>query len=337
MNQPTRIGTLVLLTLLISAPARAEIVEEIVAWVNGDVITSSQFDAEEQMMTSEAYRRFAGEELDEQVKLIRLGLLIQMIDSKILVDRAERLYDLDKMGEVFYNSFKNQQGIEDEEEFIRLLEQDGMTIDELKERLIALYAPEEVKRFEIGSKVPVGDKELETFYAEHPELFLVPGEVTVREIILLADTPEKKDELRARALEIREKVATDGDFAEMAIEFSEAGTAAEGGLLGPLKVGDLSSQLEEVAFGLPVDEVSEVLETPYGFHILKIESRQEEGARPLDEIRDQLRLALEDQKYFTELETFMVEARAEADWCVKEKYKDRLPEEIAEGHICQRF
>ena len=64
-----------------------------VAFVNGDVITKSEFEAEEQAMTAEVYRRYAGDELDAQVEQLEKGLLLQMIDRKILVSHAQMIYD----------------------------------------------------------------------------------------------------------------------------------------------------------------------------------------------------------------------------------------------------
>ena len=91
----------------------------------------------------------------------------------------------------------------------------------------------------------------------------------------------------------------------MARESSEAGTNAEGGLLGPLKRGELSEQLERLAFSLPVGEVSEIIEAPYGFHICVVESRTESRVPPLDEIGENLRRWLEDRKYLDQRNAFM--------------------------------
>ena len=322
--------------LLASAlPARAELIEEIVAWIDGDIITSSELVDEEQAMMAEAYRQFTGEELDENVKQLKEELLMRMIDRKILLHRAEMMFDVDRMGEVFYEGFLEQQGIQDEEELRQALAREGMSLDDLKERLTEMFAPEEVLRHEVGSRVAVTDSELQAYYDEHPGDFTVKAEVTIREIVLLADDEAKKLERRAEINAIHERVTAAGeDFAEVAKEVSEAGTAAEGGQLGPLLRGELSEQLEAQAFSLPVGSVSDVLEMPYGFHVIMVETRSDDSLSPIEEIGEDLRRWLENRKFYEEREVFMEKARSESEWCVKPNYADRLPTDKAKK-VCK--
>jgi peptidyl-prolyl cis-trans isomerase SurA len=317
-------------------PVGAEVIEEIVAVINGDIITKSDFEEEQQMMIADIYRRYTGEELDQQVKDIRENLLLRMIDRKILLHKAQMMYDTDRMGEVFLESFKEQQQITDDEELAQALAREGMTLDHLKARLIEAFAPDEVIRFEVSSRIAVGDKEIEAYYAEHTDEFAIPAEATLREIVLLAGNAARKEERRAEAAAIRERALAAEDFGELALEVSESGTKDDGGLLGPVKRGELAEQLEAVAFSLPVGEISELLETEHGFHILKVDSRTDDTIAGLDEVREGLRRYLEDLKYYSELETFMKKARSEADWCVKTNYADRMPEGSAE-HPCSEL
>jgi peptidyl-prolyl cis-trans isomerase SurA len=337
MNKLTgTIAASLMLAALLTAPgpARAELVEEIVAWVNGEIITMSELEEEEQAMMSEIYRRFTGEELDEQMRRLREELLIQLIDRKILLSKAQTMFDIDAMGEVFYEGFMEQQNINDEAELEAALAREGMTVEDLKRRLVENFAPDEVLRHEVGSRVAVTDKEMQQYYADHPDDFVVPAEVTIREIVLLANDEEVRAQRRPEAEEIQARAVAAEDFAALAREVSEAGTQADGGQLGPLKKGELSEQLEEIAFGLPVGEVSELLEMPYGFHIIKIETRSEETIAPIEEIGEQLRRWLEDRKFQEQREAYLEKARAEAEWCVKPKYADRLPEQIP-NQSCQ--
>jgi parvulin-like peptidyl-prolyl isomerase len=322
-------------SLAAPAPAVAEVLEEIVALVDGDIITKSELESEEQAMTAEIYRRFTGEELDRRVQTLRQTLLVELIDRKILLHRAERTYDIDRMADAFYRSFREQQNIEDDAEFERILAREGMTMEDLRKRLLEMFAPDEVIRYEVSSRIAVSDKEVDTYYAEHQEEFARPDEVSLREIVILADSDQKRQERRAEALQARQR-ALEEDFAEVAKELSEAGTREEGGLLGPLGRGDLSPELEELAFSLPLGEVSELLEMPHGFHILRIESRQAGAIAPLEEVRDALRHELENRQYAEAMKTFMGKARAESDWCVKPKYMDRLPPN-SDGQTCKEM
>jgi peptidyl-prolyl cis-trans isomerase SurA len=305
--------------------ASAEIIEEIVAWVNGDIITLSDYQEEQRTLQAEIFREYSGKELDEAVERMREVLLQQMIDRKILVHHAQALgYDTDKMGETFLASFREHQKIESDAELARLLGQEGMSIEQVKAKLIEMYAPEEVIRFEVTNRIAVGDRDVEAYYDEHPEEFAVEGEVTFREIIVLAETDAQKRDRRGRAEEARARAVAGEDFAELAKQYSESGTAETGGLLGPLPKSDLSRLLARAAFSLQIGEISEAMETPYGFHIIRVESRREDGQRSLDEVREQVRKFLEQRRYRDDLQKFLEKARGESEWCVKPKYAELI-------------
>ena len=266
---------------------------------------------------------------------MRAGLLLEMIDRKILLDRARTMFsDLEGVQDAYYDGFKESQGITDDAEFARMLAQEGLTVESFKLRLLEMYAPEEVLRYEVGNRISVSDEEIETYYREHPEQFALKDEVTVREIVLLADTESKRNSRRPEAEQIVTRARAGEDFATLAAELSEAGTKAESGLLGKVERGDLSAQLEAVAFTLEEGQVSDPIETAYGFHILMVEKRTVGQALPLEDSRERLRKFLEDMKYEVDLKAFREKMRAQAEWCVKAKYKERVPEEFG-PKICE--
>ncbi|ANM30569.1 hypothetical protein ABI59_14775 [Acidobacteria bacterium Mor1] len=318
------VGCLIVASLCVF-PARAEVLEEIVARVEGDIITLSEYRQEEAALTQELYSRFTGEELDKVIAAERKALLLRMIDNKILLRRAERMFDLDQVGSSYLDSFRKQQGLETDEALENALSQQGLTVEDLKRFLVARYAPEEILRIEVRSRVSISDQEMETFYAENPAMFEVPAEVTFREIVLLAEGSEK-EQRRTEMEDLRAKATAEGaDFEALAREHSEAGTAEDGGKLGPMKQDELSEALSAVVFHDAVGSVSSILEMPYGFHMVKIEERAEARMRSLDEVREALRSQMENQKYGELLREFLTKARDEADWSVAKKYEGWLP------------
>lgn len=327
--------TLVALLCLIgtSGFVQAEVLEEIVAWVNGRIITKSDYDAEEQVVIADAYRQLTGQELDNYLSEVRSMLLLQMIDRKLLVDQAARLYDINVMGDVFLEQFKEKQGITSETEFEQMLQQEGMTIDSVKQKLVEMLAPEEVIRFEVSSRISVSDREVEVFYEENRERFARIAEVTLSEIVLLAKTEEERATKRVEAEAARKRVTEGGEeFGDVARDVSEAGTQADGGALGTLRRPDLAEHLAEPAFSLPVGDVSQVLETPYGFHILKVDARDETSVAPLPEVEEEIRTLLEQVKYADELSAYLEKIRSESEWCVKGKYRELLA--VSDARAC---
>ena len=322
-------------SLLVPASPRAETLEEIVAFVNGDIITKSELEQQAQVLISEAYKRFTGDELDRQVKQLNDNILLDMVDQRILLDRAKTMFsDLEGIKKMYYDGFKENQGIKDDAEFAKMLEKEGMTVEDFKQRLLEIYAPEEVLRLEVKNRISIGDREVEQYYKDHPTEFDKKDEVTVREIVLLADTPDKVAARRDEVKGILERIRAGEDFAAVAQQVSESGTKDKGGLLGTVGRGDLSQALEAVAFSLPAGQVSDALETPYGFHILKVETRQVSERASLDEVRENLREVLAAKKYDEDVTRFRKKIRSEAEWCVKRKYRDRIAAD-EEAQICE--
>lgn len=305
-------------------PARAEVVEEIVAKVNDDIITMSELRKAEEEILAEIYRRFTGAELDRELKKAREQLLRRMIDRKILLHRAERMFDVAKLGDAILQSFKEQQGIASDEELARLLAAENLSVADLKKRLIDMYAPNEVERYEVADRVSVGEKEIRAWYDEHLEEFRAREEATVREIVLLAEGKDRAA-VREDAERIRARAAAPGaDFAAIAAETSDAGTKKDGGLLGVVSRGDLAPALERAAFATPPGEVSPVLEAEHGFHILKVESRTDATLRSFEDVREEIRKRLYERKFDEAYAEFLKKAWAEAEIWVAPKYIGRL-------------
>ncbi|NIQ84832.1 MAG: hypothetical protein GTN83_08435 [Acidobacteria bacterium] len=269
------------------------------------------------------------------VEAVRKTLLMDLIDRKILVHRAGRMFDTERMKEVFYEGFREQQQVDSEEEFVAMLQREGMTVESLKTRLVEMFAPDEVVRFEVSSRISVADHEVDTYYAEHQDEFRNEDQAELREIVLMADTPGKKTERRAEVESLHASLTAE-NFEQVATESSEAGTQSKGGLLGVIKRGDLSETLEKAAFSLTTGAVSEILEMPYGFHILYAESVQIGARRTIEEVRDELRIRLEDERYAERLSEFMLKARSESEWCVKPKFVASLPTQHADK-VCEEM
>jgi len=311
-------------------PARAEVIEEIVAKVNDDIITMSELQREEQALIADLYREYTGAELDRNVAAARAGLLQILIDRKLLIHRAERLYDIEKMEAALLENFMAQQGIPDLSELNRALAQDGMTLEELKQKLVEMAAPQEVIRFEVAGRLSVGDQEIEAYYRANPQEFLIPAEVSLSEIVLVT-APGAEPGARMPEMEaIREQLLAEGaDFARIAENESEAGSATVGGRIGPFKKGDLFPALEDVAFTLPIGVISEVITTTNGLHVIRVEERTEDTTPTLDEVREDLRAKLEDEKYSKALAEFLEKARTEADIWVNPKYRAKYGAETS--------
>lgn len=310
--------------MLSSGRAAAEVVDEIVAKVNEDIVTKSDLESEEQGALQELYRQYSGVDLDTRVAEAKRELLRHLIDRRVLVQRAGHLFDMTKMQDFFLASFKENQNIKSDKELEKLLAQQNMTMADLRTRLVEDAAPQQVIRAEIVERIAVSEKDKRDDYDAHPELFEIPAEATVREIVIKS-TAEDRDAKRTEAEGVRARAAAAGaDFAAIAAQVSDAGTKKQGGLLGTVKKGDLATALDHAAFSIPVGEIGPVIEADYGFHILKVDSRIEPGRKPFDAAKDEVETKIRSERFAAEYRTYMKKAWTEATIWISPKYQDRL-------------
>jgi peptidyl-prolyl cis-trans isomerase SurA len=309
--------------------ASAEVIDEIVAKVNDDIVTKSDLDTEETGTLQDLYRRFSGTELDKKVAEAKKGMLRHLVDRRVLIQRAAHIFDMTKMQEFYLESFKDQQNIKSDKELEKLLAEQGMTMADLKTRLVEEFAPQQVIRAEVAERIAVSEKDARAYYESHAADFDVPAQATVREIVLKAADSEREAK-RAAAEAVRAKVAEAGvDFAAVAADVSDAGTKKAGGLLGTVKKGDLAEPLEKAAFTIPVGEVSPVIEAGYGFHILKVDARTDEAMKPFDDVKAEIETKIQDERFAAEYKNYMKKAWTEATIWISPQYQARLSPEDA--------
>jgi peptidyl-prolyl cis-trans isomerase D len=163
------------------------------------------------------------------------------------------------------------------------------------ERVAFTYVAYPATDFE--AQVSIAQQDIEEFYTQHVvNRFTTPARVHARHILFsLAEdvTDEEKEKTRATATEILTRLKTGEDFATLAKAYSQdQGTAEQGGDLGFFPRGRMVKPFEEVAFTLSVGEISELVETPFGLHIIKVEAKEEERQRPLSEVQEEIRQEL---------------------------------------------
>ncbi len=157
-----------------------------------------------------------------------------------------------------------------------------------------LYAPEK-----FSDQVEITDAEVQQYYDGHQDTYATPEQVQARHILfkVAPDTPpELKAQVRQKAEDVLKQVTAGEDFAALAKQHSEDASAAQGGDLGFFSRGKMVPPFEEAAFALAPGATSEIIESPYGFHIIKVEAKQEARTQSLDEVRTQIVDTLKQQQ-----------------------------------------
>lgn len=172
----------------------------------------------------------------------------------------------------------------------------------IKEELMIAKVIEEI----IVPKIVVDDKEVEAFYNDKKDLFKQPDQVKASHILIKStetDTPEVKKEQKGKIENIlKEARSGDSDFGELAKKHSEGPSGPNGGDLGYFGRGRMVPSFETAAFGLKVGQVSDVVETQFGYHILKVFDIKEARDLPFEEVKEDIRNNLKYEKSSADVE-----------------------------------
>jgi peptidyl-prolyl cis-trans isomerase D len=148
-----------------------------------------------------------------------------------------------------------------------------------------------VNTVKIRTELKVDDDELRNFYGEHSEEYRLPEEVTAQHILFKTEgkTPEQIEAIRKKATDVLTRAKNGEDFSKLAKEFSEDSSASRGGTLGTFGRGQMVPQFDQAAFTLGAGAISDLVTTQFGFHIIKVNSRQDSRLRTFDEIKEAIR------------------------------------------------
>ncbi|WP_199614532.1 peptidylprolyl isomerase [Paenibacillus alkalitolerans] len=228
----------------------------------------------------------------------------QAVDQLIterLVDNAAKKSNIKVTDEELnaeVDKIKEQMG--GQEAFDQALVQYGLTVDKLKEQLVTQVQLTKL----LAPQIKITDEDLKKYYDENKEQFSTPEQVRASHILV-----ETKEEAEAIVKQLKEGA----DFAELAEEKSkDPGSAAKGGDLDFFGKGQMMPEFEEAAFKTPVGELSGIVETDYGFHIIKVTDKKEAKTPTFDEKKEEIRETLVQQQTNEKSQAYIEELRSKA-------------------------
>ena len=297
------------LLLLGPAPLRAEILERIIAKVNGEVITQSEFQSR-QLAAAQAARV----EPDKVAQFLRENnakILQEAVDDILLVQRAEDagLHLRPEYINDMIDGIKKENKIENDAQFQEQLSREGMTLDDLKRNIERSIIRRQILNRDIEAKVAVTESEARAEYDKRIADYTKPPTVSLLEILV---KEEAGSDSLARAREILDRARKGEDFGSLARDTSASPTRATGGDLGKLAHGDLNPELEKIAFELPIGAVSDLIRTTGGYRILKVTERTEGSVVPFDQAKDEIKQSLMQQRWAKEYDTYIQDLRKKA-------------------------
>jgi peptidyl-prolyl cis-trans isomerase SurA len=308
--------------LAAAIPLRAEIVEQVLVKVNGDIITKTEFEARQvaELRSRPELANAAGAELQRAIAQTTPDLILDAVDELLLVQRGrESGYALgDQQFARIVADLRKSQNLEDDARFTEALKQEGVTMDDLRRNFERLMLVQQVTRVEIVDKISIDDEEARAYYDQHRDEFTSPAEITLREILIEVPGSDRganaaqDDEARTTADGIRQRLLAGEPFARLAGEYSTASSRANGGLIGPVRADELAPQLRDLLVSMNVGDVTGVLRVPRGYQVLRLESRTEAKVKRFEDARGDIGSRIGDQKLRAERERYLDRLRQQA-------------------------
>jgi len=334
-----------LLAAVFVAPMRADVIEQVLVKVNGDIITKTEL---EQRQVAVLRQRMQGQidpealKNDETLKKMLVEVtpqvIVNAIDELLLFQRGRELgYRLsDDQFKAVVANIRKENKLEDEAKFQQALAQEGMSMDDLRRQLERQMVIEQVQRQEVGSKLTITEEEARQYYARHPEDFTDPAAVTLREIFVEVPSTEgnvnaaRDQEGQKKIADARARVLKGDDFAKVAAEMSDSPSKANGGIIGPFAHSDMSPQLQQMVDKMKPGEITQAIRTPRGYQIFKLESVKVQALQPFDSVRDLISEKVAGARTQIEMRKFLSRLRTQAiiEW-KNEELKKAYEKQIA--------
>jgi peptidyl-prolyl cis-trans isomerase C len=285
--------------------------KDTIAVVNGSVITQEDFDREMGRVQRQLLNM--GKHInDSQMPGIKKELLENLINRELLYQETQRKGI--KIDEATVNEqvMTMKKRFPSEAEFKSALTKANLTEAAIKTQIARGLAIEQLIVTCVSKKVTVSAPEIKAFYENHPNLFKQPEQVRASHILIKID-PQGDEGKRAKAekkiKKIQKKLQKGEDFATLAKELSECPSKAKGGDLGYFSRGRMVKSFEDVAFALKPNEVSEIVETKFGYHLIKVVDKKPEMTTTFEEVKDKLGQYLKQQKVQKEVSNYVSELK----------------------------
>jgi len=325
-----RLIALIAAALPLAHAADVRIVEEIVAKINGDIITRGELDHTHQLVQEELRRQgLTGAQLTSAVREQEKNALRDQIDQLLLVQRGKDMnINIDSEVTRRIAQLQSQSKISDPDKFHDYVrEQTGMTFEDFRDQMKKQLLTQRVIGDEISSRINIPEADLRKYYNEHPNEFMREEQVFLSQILISTEgkTPEQTAAAQKKANDLVARARKGEKFNELARDNSDdPATARDGGQLPPYKRSDhlLDKELEDMVFQMKKGEVTNPIKRPGGFLILKVDERFAAGQASFEEVKNEITEKLAGPKMEPKVREYLTSLRQDAFLEIKDGYVD---------------
>jgi peptidyl-prolyl cis-trans isomerase SurA len=302
---------------------RADILEQILVKVNGDIITKTDLETRQVAALRQRpdYQQLRDQgALQKALAEVTPRVIVDAVDELILQQRGKELgYTMtDEQFKNIVENIRKENKLEDEAQFEAALKSEGMTMQDLRKSLERQMVVTRVQQAEVLGKISVSDEEAKVFYEKNRATFTTTPTLTLREILVAVPSSPQginaaaDDAAKAKAEEIRRRLLAGEPFARLAAEFSDSPSKANGGLIGEIKRDEIAPALQQELDPMKPGEISTVLRTQRGYQILKLDDVTATAVKPYDEARTEIGNRIYDEKRRAEFAKYLKKLRSQA-------------------------
>jgi peptidyl-prolyl cis-trans isomerase SurA len=305
------------------------VVEEIIARVNNQIITRSEFVRSEEDLRKEAQQQDPIN-FEKMVAERDKDVLRDLIDQQLLLEKGKDLgitADTELIKKL--DQMRKDMNLDSMEDLEKAAQAQGISFEDFKQNMRNQIITQQVIGREVGQRLVIDKDEEHKFYDQHQSDLNQPEQIKLSEILVstekkVKDTTEEQQlqTAKAKAEELLDQIQKGAKFEDVAKKSSDGPAAAQGGDLGYFKRGTLAKEIEEATFSMKVGEVSKVIRTRQGYVILKVIEHHEAGVPPFNQIEPHIQDALYMQKLQPALREYLTKLREEAFIDIKPGYVD---------------
>jgi parvulin-like peptidyl-prolyl isomerase len=303
----------VLVCLLAPATVSGRVIDRIAAVVNDDIIMLSEFESAFDPYQKRLDATYRGPDRDKVIADGRVTVLNRMIDNRLIRQRAKKL-GIEVKDDEIMGTLK---GMLDRRNlsmqiFEQMLEREGSTLDGYREDMKDQMTRMRLLRRELRAKILISEDEIGEEYIKRRDEY--EGREAVRIMQIMLRLPRETDraarkKVQADAEMIRQRLLDGEPFEALATQYSQGPAAATGGDVGFIEKGAMLPEVDSAAFRLAKNEISDVIASSVGLHIIKVLDKRGAGVKPLESIREEIKAKLEEEKMEKSYDEWIVDLR----------------------------
>ena len=285
-----------------------------VAVVNGTVIKQNALDTE--MGRYEKQMVMSGQAVDPaNTAEVKKKVLNEMIDRELLNQESQRLGITVEDAEIDKQIGALKEKFPSEQEFTSALSKMNISETDLKTQYRQGLVIRKMIEQEVSSKISISPEQTRKFYDDNPEVFKIPEMVRASHILVKVEaqaSDEEKAKAREKIVGLQKRVQNGEDFAAIAKESSDCPSSANGGDLDFFQKGQMVKPFEDAAFALKPGEVSDIVETQFGYHLIKVTEKKDPGVMAYDDIKEKIALHLKQEQLGQDVGKYVEQLRSKA-------------------------